>query len=151
MNKDIKHVVISGEDGRPTIQLEWVKNELYPYHLEIGVGEYNIVVRSDGENREKIVVVELMHDNRQIVVEDKTNKEIGVLNLRDGVKYGIYIGGKDISHRKQPDGVIEGTARYGICHCITVCGGPCPGGYYYQGPCGTCSYSLTLMCCCRVP
>lgn len=151
MTKDIKQVAIHSKDGKPTIQLEWVKEELYPYHLEMGVGECNIIVRSEGEETEKIVVVELMPDNRRIVVEGETNKEVGVLNLRDGVRYGVYIGMKDISHRRRPDCVIEGKARYIHCSCIEVCGRPCPKGYYYKGPCGTCSYSLVLKCCCKVP
>jgi hypothetical protein len=151
MTEDIKQVVIPGKDGKPIIQLEWVKGELYPYHLEMGVGEYNITVRSDGEKTEKIVVVELMLDKRRTVVEGETNKEVGMLNLQDGVKYGVYIGGKDISHRRRPDCVIEGNARHALCPlgCIEVCGGPCPPGYYYKGPCGTCSYSMVLMCCCK--
>lgn len=152
MTKDIKQAAIHSKDGKPTIQLEWVKEELYPYHLEMGVGECNIIVRSEGEKTEKIVVVELMPDNRRIVVEGETNKEVGVLNLRDGFRYGVYIGRKDISHHRRPDCVIEGKARYILCPlgCIVVHGGPCPQGYYKKGWCGA-SDGLALVCCCKVP
>lgn len=152
MNDENRIVVSAGEKDIQTIRLNIEDGECFPYHLELGVQEYNIKVSSKDDDLRKVIITELIGE-RISLITSKTNEEIGPLSLHDGMKYGIYIGDKDVSVFRRPDCVIEGNAKYIICpySCIKVCGGPCPPGYYYKGPCGTCSYSLTLMCCCRVP
>ncbi len=148
---DEKRVVVStGEEGVPTIQLRLEDGELFPYHLELGVQEYNLLVSCDNKTNQKVIVTDLKGD-RASLFAGEMNEKIGPFLLNDGMKYGVYVGDNDVSVRRRPDCVIEGNAKYNICHCIEVCGGPCPPGYYYKGPAGTCSYSLVLMCCCKVP
>jgi len=152
MRDESSVVVSSGEKGIPTIQLALKNGECFPYHLELGVQEYNLKVTCDSKKHEKVIITELVGE-RVPLLTSRTNKEIGPLLLHDGMKYGIYIGDKKISVFRRPDCIIEGNAKYIICpvSCIKVCGGPCPPGYYYKGRCGTCSFSLGLCCCCKIP
>ena len=152
MNDKNRVVVSPGEKDIPTIQLRLEDGDCFPYHLELGVQEYNLKVTSDNKEHEKVIITELIGE-RAPLLTSKTNEEIGPFLLHDGMKYGIYIGDKEVSVFRRPDCVIEGNAKYILCpaSCIKVCGGPCPPGYYYKGSCGTCSISLVLCCCCKVP
>ncbi len=151
MTGENRTIVSARDEGYPTIEFNYENGELFPYHLELGLDEYYITVGCSEKIDGKVLVSDLKGD-RTAKIAGELNEEIGPFQLYEGTQLGIFITNQDISIKTRPDCVIEGNAKYVLCSgCIKVCGGPCPPGYYYKGPAGTCSYSLVLMCCCRVP
>ena len=145
-------VIQPGKDGTNTIVLRCMEGKCPTCPLQLTPGKYGLMVTGIERKGVQVVVAELKNERGKEVFRGEPDSELGPINLKEGVSYGVYIGKKDVSSAKSADCLIA-TVRIIPCPpgCIRVCGGPCPPGYYYKGLCGYCDGSMGVLCCCRVP
>ena len=93
-------VIQPGKDGTNTIILRCMEGKCPTCPLQLTPGKYGLMVTGIERKGVQVVVSELKNERGKEVFRGEPDNELGPINLKEGISYGVYIGKKDVSSAK---------------------------------------------------